>query len=287
MTRFERVLEAGCELGESPVWSVERQALFFVDITGRRLHRYDPAATLHESWPVDEDIGCVAPAADGGFVAAMRSGVWRLDNEGRKVRQLAANPEDPAVSRFNDGKVDPRGRFLAGTLDEPKAGGKAGLYRLDGKALVRLVDSVLTSNGLAWSPEGRTLYHADTPRFVVRAYDYDLATGEIANGRVFFERDAAAVDRARPDGAAVDVEGCYWSALYDGARVARYDPGGRLMAEYPAPARKVTMPAFGGADLRTLYLTSAHDPATGGGGDLYAMGTDVAGLPATPFDPAA
>jgi len=287
MTRFERVLEARCELGESPVWSVERQALYFVDITGRRLHRYDPAAGRHESWPVDEDIGCVAPAADGGLVAAMRSGVWRLDEAGRKVRRLAANPEDPATSRFNDGKVDPRGRFLAGTLDEPKAGGKAGLYRLGGGRLARLVDGVLTSNGLAWSPDGRTLYHADTPRFVVRAYDYDLESGEIAGGRVFFERDATAADRARPDGAAVDQEGCYWSALYDGARVARHDPGGRLMAEYPAPTRKVTMPAFGGADLRTLYLTSARDPATGEGGDLYAMAADVAGLPPTPFDPAA
>lgn len=287
MMRFERVLKAGCELGESPVWSVERQALYFVDITGRRLHRFDPSTGLHERWPVDEDIGCVAPAAGGGFVAAMRSGVWRLDEVGAKLARLAANPEDTAISRFNDGKVDPRGRFLAGTLDEPKAGGKAGLYRLDGATLVRLADGVLTSNGLAWSPDGRTLYHADTPRFVVRAYDYDLASGEIADGRVFFERDADTADRARPDGAAVDVGGCYWSALYDGGRVARYDPDGRLMAEYPAPARKVTMPAFGGADLKTLYLTSARDPATGEGGDLYAMEAGVAGLPATPFDPAA
>jgi sugar lactone lactonase YvrE len=286
MTRFETVLEAGCDLGESPVWSVERAALFFADITGRRLHRYDPAAGLHESWPVDEDLGCVAPAQGGGFVAAMRSGMWRLDGEGRKVARLAANPEDPATSRFNDGKVDPRGRFLAGTVDERKLG-KAALYRLAADGLVRLVDGVLTSNGLAWSPDGRTLYHADTPRFAVRAYDYDLETGEIANRRVFFERDHSTADRARPDGAAVDVEGCYWSALYGGARVARYDPEGRLIGEFAAPAKNVTMPAFGGADLKTLYLTSARDAASGEGGDVYAMSVAVAGLASRPFDPSA
>src|SRR5690606_37189338 len=139
----------------------------------------------------------------------------------------------------------------------------------------------------AWSPDGRTLYHADMPRFVVRAYDYDLSTGAVANGRIFLERDRAAADRARPDGAAVDVEGCYWTALYDGGRVARYDPDGRLMAEFAAPARKVTMPAFGGADLKTLYLTSARDGATGEGGDLYAMEVDLAGSAIAAFDPAA
>lgn len=285
MTRFETVLEAGCELGEGPVWSVEQQALFFVDITGRRLHRYDPAASRHDSWPVDEDVGCIAPALRGGFVAAMRSGLWMLDERGRKLRALSANPEDPATSRFNDGKVDPAGRFWAGTLDEPKAGGQAGLYRYDRRGLARMAGGVLTSNGLAWSPDGRTLYHADTPRFVVRAYDYDVETGEIANGRVFLERDASTADRARPDGAAVDVEGCYWTALYDGGRVARYDPDGRLMAEFAAPAKKVTMPAFGGADLKTLYLTSARDAADEGG-DLYAMEVEVAGLALRPFDPA-
>lgn len=280
--RLEPVLDAGTRLGESPVWSVERQMLFFVDISGRKLHRYDPATGVHRADPVDEDIGCVALAAGGGFVAAMRSGIWMLDDEGIKQRMIVENPEDVAISRFNDGRIDPMGRLIVGTVDEPKAGGKAGLYRLDGGRLTRLLDGLLTSNGLAFSPDGRTLYHADTPRFAVHRYDYDPATGAISKRRLFVQLDAGAADRGRPDGAAVDVDGCYWTALYEGGRVQRYDPDGTLMAEYPLAARKPTMVAFGGADLKTLFVTTAQGDGDAGGA-LFAMAVDVPGLPATPF----
>ncbi len=281
---FRRVLECGCKVGESPVWLPESAELLFVDVPAGRWFRYDPARGTRVEYDAGEAIGCVAPVVGGGFVAGLRSGIWRFDAAGVNRELLAANPEDTAVSRFNDGRVDPAGRLLVGTIDEPKAGGRAGLYRLDRRGLARLADGLMTSNGLAFSPDGKTLYHSDTPRFVVYAYDYDVATGAATNRRVFVRIEPTATDRGRPDGAAVDVEGCYWSAFYEGGRVCRYDPGGRLIAVHPVPARSPTMPAFGGPRLTTLYLTTARDP-DGRGGDLFALDAGVAGLPTRAFDP--
>lgn len=277
------VLEAGVRLGESPVWLADAGQLAFVDIIGRRLHRFDPAAGGAGAVDVDEDIGCLAPCVQGGFVAALRSGVWRLNDRGGKIEALAENPQLQATHRFNDGKVDPRGRLWVGTIDEGKTAGDASLYRLDRRGLTRVSGDLMTSNGLAFAPDGRTLYHSDTPRFVVWRYDYDPATGEAEHRRGFLRFDAHAADRARPDGAAVDAEGCYWTALYDGGRLERYDPDGKLISRHDLPVRRPTMPAFGGADLRTLYVTTAKDDL-GAGGGLYAFDPGVAGLPVPPFD---
>jgi sugar lactone lactonase YvrE len=284
--RFERVLKAGCALGESPVWLAAEACLAFVDITGRRLHRFDPISGAVSSDAVDEDIGCIGPARDGGFIAGLRSGLWLLDAHGGKRRLLVANPENPATNRFNDGRVDPRGRYFAGTLDEPKAGGCAGFYRLDRSGLSRIAGGLMTSNGAAFSPDGRTLYHSDTPRFVIWRWDYDPETGTAENQREFVRLEPTADDRGRPDGAAVDVEGCYWSALYAGGRIHRYDPDGRLMRSYPLPARRPTMPAFGGADMQTLFVTTAADDDGREGGDVYALDAGVAGVGSALFDPA-
>ena len=197
---FSLILDARCALGESPVWWKEAGVLVFVDITGRRLHRFEPRSGRHEIAAVEEDIGCVAPAKGGGYVAGLRSGIWLLDAAGARVRQLAANPENPATNRFNDGRVDPRGRYLAGTLDEPKAGGRAGLYRCDRRGLAQLSDGIMTSNGLAFSPNGRILYFSDTPRYVIYCFDYDPDTGAAENRRVFAEIEPTSTDRGRPDG---------------------------------------------------------------------------------------
>jgi sugar lactone lactonase YvrE len=284
---FSLVLDAQCALGESPVWWAAAGKLVFVDITGRRLHRFDPVSKRHEIDVVEEDIGCVAPAKGGGYVAGFRSGLCLLDAAGAKVRELAPNPEVAATHRFNDGRVDPRGRYLSGTLDEPKAAGDAGLYRFDRRGAEKLSEGFMTSNGLAFSPDGRTLYFSDTPRFVIYRFDYDPDTGAATNRRVFTRIEPTATDRGRPDGAAVDMEGCYWSSLYEGSRVRRYDPDGKVMADYPVPALNTTMPAFGGADMKTLFVTTAHDKKGGPGGGLYAMPVDVPGVPGTLFDPAA
>lgn len=285
MGGFEKVLDADCSLGESPVWLAAEQRLAFIDITGRRIHRYDPASGAHEAVEVEEDIGCLAPAVGGGFIAGLRSGLWLLDGRGTKTRLLAANPEDAATHRFNDGKVDPRGRYFAGTLDEPKTKGDGGLYRLDRRGLMRLAGGIMTSNGVSFAPDGRTLYHSDTPRFVIWRWDYDPETGEAENRRVFVQLEPKGDDRGRPDGAASDAEGGYWSALFEGGRLHRYDADGRLTGAYPLPARKATMPAFGGPGLKRLFVTTAKDEGREGGG-LYAMDAGVAGAPILPFDPA-
>ena len=145
----------------------------------------------------------------------------------------------------------------------------------------------MTSNGLALSPDGRTLYFSDTPRFVIYRFDYDPDTGAATNRRVFAKIEPTATDRGRPDGAAVDVEGCYWSSLYEGSRIRRYDPDGKVMADYHVPALNTTMPAFGGPDMKTVFVTTARDKKGGPGGGLYAMPVDVPGVPGTLFDPAA
>jgi sugar lactone lactonase YvrE len=197
---FSLVLDSYCALGESPVWWAEAGVLAFIDIIGRRLHRFDPQSGRHEVDAVAEDIGCAAPARGGGYVAGMRSGVWLLDAGGEQRRKLADNAENPATNRPNDGRVDPRGRYLAGTVDEPKDGGTAGLYRYDRRGLARLDSGFMTSNGLAFSPDERMLYFSDTPRFVIYCYDYDLATGAASNRREFVRTEPTAADRGRPDG---------------------------------------------------------------------------------------
>lgn len=284
-TEFTLVLDAQCALGESPVWWADAKLLVFIDITGRRLHRFDPVSQRQEVDALDEDIGCVAPAKGGGYLAGMRSGIWLLDDKGGKVRQLAVNPQNAASHRFNDGRVDPKGRYFSGTLDESKAAGDAGLYRYDRRGLKQVMDGVMTSNGLALSPDGRTLYFSDTPRFVIYRFDYDPDTGEAANRRVFARIEPTATDRGRPDGAAVDAAGCYWSSLYEGSRIRRFDPDGKMMADYHVPALNTTMPAFGGADMKTLFVTTARDKKGGPGGGLYAMPVDVPGLRGALFDP--
>jgi sugar lactone lactonase YvrE len=288
---LEVALDVRAELGECPVWSVEEQALYFVDIKGRALHRFMPATGAHRTFPMPEEIGCIGLRKGGGFIAGFRSGLWLLDADGNRMQKLADNPEDQRTSRFNDGRVDPAGRFLAGTIDEPKDGGRAHLYRYDSRGMATLASDLLTSNGVAFSPDGRILYHSDTPTFTVWRYAYDSATGEATDKTLFVRLQPSESDRGRPDGAAVDAEGCYWTALFEGGRIQRYAPDGRLLAEFPVPARCPTMICFGGPDLKTLYVTSARTgrsedelKAYPHSGSLFAMPVDVPGLPEYKFD---
>lgn len=284
---FELVCDLGARLGEGPVWNHAQNLLWFTDITAKKLHNFDPATGKISTEEMDEEIGCFALAGAGNVIAAMRTGLFDLASGQR----LAKNPENTEISRFNDGTTDPMGRFLVGTVDPSRQNGAA-LYRYDSRGLVRLVDGLQTSNGLGFSPDGKTLYHSDTPRFVVYAYDYDCETGNISNRREFLRLTPGSPDNGRPDGAAVDAEGCYWTALYEGARVHRYSPRGELLSVHPVATKSPTMPCFGGLDLRTLYLTSAREgcseedleryPASGG---LFALRTDVPGLAKARFNP--
>lgn len=287
-TSFECVLDARAQLGEGPAWTVEDGALWWVDILDGLLNRFDPAAGTHRSIRIGEPIGSFAPRTAGGFVAALKSGFWLLDAQGRRERRLA----DPLVGkphqRMNDGRCDRQGRFWAGAIDESRKHADAALYRIgpDGRCAAS-IEGLSISNGLAWSPDGRVMYHADTPTQIVHAYDFDPATGTPSGRRVFHRFEGPG---RYPDGAAVDRDGCYWVALYGAGKVVRLAPDGTLLSEHLVPALCPTMPAFGGTDLRTLYVTSARQqrsqeelaryPLSGG---LFAMRVDVPGLPEPMF----
>ncbi len=282
------VLDARASLGECPVWSASEEVLYWVDINAPSLNRFDPATGHNTVMPMPESIGCFALRRAGGFVLALRGGIWLAQRDGTLQQKVAAAPYDPAHHRFNDGRCDPQGRLLAGSMNERRDVSSAALYRLDPDySVTRLLAGMTISNGLAFSPDGRTMYHTDTPTQVIHAYDYDAASGTPANPRVFARFTA---EGDRPDGAAVDREGCYWTAQYKGAKLKRIAPDGHLVREYPLPAMCPTMCAFGGPDLRTLYVTSARQmrgadelarlPHSGG---IFAMRVDVPGLPEPMF----
>ena len=277
------VLDIRARLGECPLWSVAEQALYWIDIEAPSLNRFDPSTGRNDAMPMPESIGSYALCEDGGFVVALRDGIWLCDARGRLERRIAEAPYDPAHHRFNDGRCDPQGRFIVGSMNERRDADDAALYRLDREGtLTPLFGGITISNGLAWSPDGRTMYHTDTPTRVVRAYDYDVASGTPTNPRALAQWTA---ETDRPDGATVDAEGCYWSAFYRGGKVVRVSPRGEMLAEVPIHAMCPTMCALGGTDLRTLYVTSARQerpadelerlPQSGG---LFAMRVDVPGL---------
>ncbi|MBL8352261.1 MAG: SMP-30/gluconolactonase/LRE family protein [Burkholderiaceae bacterium] len=251
-------------LGESPLWHPDEQVLYWVDIPGLQLNRFDPASGRHDEWHFASEPSCCAPLLGGGLLLAMRDGLWRFDTASGR-RSLVANPPyDPAGQRFNDGKADPQGRFWVGTIDDQRRP-EAALYRLAGGALTKVADGIAASNGLGFDPAGRTMYWADTKAHVVHAFDFDGHDGSLSRRRVFqqfaprAEGQPLAAYGGRPDGAAVDAEGAYWVAMFEGQRLLRFAPDGRPLAELPLPVRCPTMPCFGGADLKTLYITTARD----------------------------
>ncbi|WP_106477618.1 SMP-30/gluconolactonase/LRE family protein [Phytohalomonas tamaricis] len=271
-------------LGECPVWDAEHQVLYWVDIHAAQLHRLDSARNAHSIVTLDEAIGCIALHEEGGFVAGLRSGIWRLDQKGRKLDCLASNPEDASTNRFNDGRCDPAGRLWIGTLDEAETSPTAALYRYQSGQLAVIKHEITISNGLAFSPDGHYLYHADSPRRIIERHALDITSGELGPAEQWL--DISDVDIAGfPDGGAVDSEGYYWCALYAGGAVARFTPEGRLAAHYPLPVPNPTMIAFGDKDLRTLYVTSARQgmdeysltlaPLSG---SLFSMRVDTPGL---------
>ena len=296
---WTRITPTPDALGESPFWHPQEQRLYWVDIPGRRVARVAvdglQAQGAVEYWPLDEEPGCIAPVQGGGLVLALRSGIHLARAWGGPLQLLAAAPYDTRKQRFNDGKCDPQGRFWAGSLYEPKDQTLGALYMLDGHGLHAMQGGVTTANGLAWSPDGRTAYWADTAAHQVRAFDVDPASGQLSNGRVFHQMPpkspgwawgSATPYGGRPDGAAVDAEGCYWSAQYEGGRLLRLSPKGEVLAEVPMPVMCPTMPCFGGPDLKTLFVTTARHGRSEAelaqypdSGCVFAMRLAVAGLP--------
>lgn len=289
-------------LGESPFWHPVEQTLYWVDAVGHKLLRANAFTGDVQVWDMPSEPGCVAPAARGGLVVALRTGVMRAPVWGQALQPLAQLPYDTREVRANDGRCDAAGRFWIGTLDETKSRLAAQLFSLDcrgpAQQLVCHVDGATTGNGLAWSPDNQTLYWADTARHQVRAWDFDLATGVLSAPRSFLEfapkPDGWSFEQGgyggRPDGAAVDVQGNYYVAMYEGARVCKFAPDGQLLAEYPTPAQCPTMPCFGGEDYKTLYVTSARRGRNATeleqyphSGCVFHMRVDTPGLPVNYF----
>jgi sugar lactone lactonase YvrE len=219
------------------------------------VHRFDPATGRDAQWPVPETVGALARRAAGGLVLALRSGFHFLDLDTGAIRPVARPELERAENRFNDGKPDRRGRFWAGSMHDPEVAPTGALYRLDPDGTChRMVDGFVCPNALCWSPDGRTMYHADTPQRVVWAWDSDPDRGEIANRRVFAR---ISPDDGAPDGATVDAEGFVWLAHWGGWQLTRHDPTGRTERVIRLPVQCPTCPAFGGPDLDVLYVTSA------------------------------
>lgn len=260
-------IEAACEgvmqTGECPLWHPEEQALYWVDIPGFTVHRLDPATGARRAWKLDSEPSALARSDRGGLIVAMRRGFAHLDTaaEGDTpvLTDIAAATYDTATTRYNDGRADAAGRFWVGTIYEPRDKQAAEMFMLEKGALRKAWSGGMTvSNGLGFSPDNRTMYHSDTTSHRVFRYAYDLASGTVGEQQVLhqFSMDKANNYGGRPDGAAVDSEGNYWCAMIEGARLVKLSPAGEILGEIALPARCPTMMAFGGADLRTLYITT-------------------------------
>ncbi len=282
---IDRVGDTRDRLGESPVWSAREARLYWVDSLAGVLRRLDPATGARESFEVPPPVGSFALRRDGGVILALRHGFHLYDPGARACRPIAGLDVEHPELRLNDGKVDRQGRFVAGTMHMNLKPGEAplgGLYRLSrGGRVTRLADGIVTANGPCFSPDGRTLYLADSPRQVIWCFDYDTGEGLPSNRRVF--ADLAPLGTA-PDGATVDAEGHLWSALVRSGEIARFDPAGRLVRRIRMPVSHPTSMSFGGAALDVLFVTSisrshrltAPEPEAGG---LFAVtGLGVTGL---------
>eukprot|EP01068_Selenidium_serpulae_P010391 Selendium_serpulae@DN5449_c0_g1_i1.p1 len=250
----EVVKEEQALLGECPRWDSEAQCLFWVDINRFELHRLDSKTGKEDVLTFSEEVGCFSLRKSGGFVLGMRSGFYVTEGWDTKVTPITDPEKEMTKSRFNDGRCDAVGRFIAGTYYPPKDRDAANLWSLDKGEARLLFDGCLTTNGVAFSLDNKIMYYSDTPKHVIYQADYDVETGRASNRQIFHQFPTG---NGRPDGASVDAEGHYWVALYEGGRIVRIDPKGNIVEEIPVPAKCPTMVAFGDSDLKTLYITTA------------------------------
>lgn len=283
-------------VGECPLWDAAASILYWVDIDGFAVHRLIPSSGEHRAWPMQSEPCAIALHAGGGLLVALRSYFAHLDTDSGALTPIAPAPYDAKLYRFNDGRADAGGRFWVGTMYEPRTEPAAEMFCLERGEVRRAWSGGMTvSNGLAFSPDGKSMYHADTTSHRIDRYAFDAANGAASGPQPFqrFSDDKAAPGYGgRPDGAAVDSEGAYWCAMFEGGRVLRFSPDGELLREVKVPLRCPTMVAFGGDDLRTLYITSAglkrpmeerqQYPLSG---QLLSLRVDVPGLPEPRYRP--
>jgi sugar lactone lactonase YvrE len=284
-----------CTVGESPAWSAGENAWYWVDIPAKKIWRLDASSGALRSWSTPEMTACIALKRDGGLVAGMETGIFSLslgDGDTVDAEQLAMPPPDELTPgmRFNDGRCDRQGRFWAGTMFRDMAAARPDgrLYRYDAQGLSKpVVSELVTQNGIAFSPDGRTMYLSDShpTRRRVWAFDYDIDEGVPHKRRLFVDMADCA---GRPDGATVDTDGCYWVAGNDGGCLMRYTPQGLLDRTIALPMAKPSMCCFGGAGLDTMLVTSIDPgPSAGQGGSLAGavllLRPGARGVAETPF----
>ncbi|HVL58143.1 MAG TPA: SMP-30/gluconolactonase/LRE family protein [Burkholderiaceae bacterium] len=272
-------------VGESPVWSARDEALYWVDIPQGLICRWQPRTGEQRSWRVPAAVGSIGLREQGGLVLAMRSGFHLFDLDTEQLTFLCHPEPDIPTNRLNDGKVSPEGRFWAGTMDDrPQREPTGSLYRLDADhRCTRLVDGIRVSNGLAWSPDGRTMYHSDSRGGAIFRHAYDPDSGALGPRETFA---SMLPEWGRPDGGATDEEGCYWGCGISAGRINRFSPSGELIGYVELPVTHPTMPCFGGPRLRTLYVTSLREglapealERTPQAGSIFALDPGVAGTP--------
>jgi sugar lactone lactonase YvrE len=251
----ELVLDARAQLGEGPLWDDRRARLVFVDIMRGHVHEFDPATKTDRVVDAAEPVGAVALSTRGDWIAATKTGFSRIDPETGAKTPIATVEADLDETRMNDGYVDCRGRFWAGTMGMGGVSGRGALYRLDPDGSVtRILSDISISNGLDWSPDDRLMYYIDLPTSRIDCFDFDADAGTIRHRRPFVH---IATELGWPDGLVVDADGYVWVALWAGGAVHRYAPDGRLDAVVRFPVSLTTKPGFGGPDLDELYVTSA------------------------------
>lgn len=279
----ELLLDAKATLGEGPAWDAKTQTLYWVDILAKRIY-----AGMELLAQLDEFVGCLAPCKDGNLILGKRASFADFDIASSQQTVLVSLNES-ATNRMNDGKCDPAGRFLAGSMDMNEKDASGSLYSFDGKTATRLLGDIRISNGLAWSPDHKTIYYIDTPTREVKAFDYDLSTGQIANPRIVIQIPESL---GWPDGMTSDMDGNLWIAMWGGAQVTRWNPNsGKLLEQIPVPALQSSSCVFGGRDMNELYVTSARVgmsdddlrkyPLSGG---LFKVITDVVGMSTFEFN---
>ena len=248
------------QLGESPRWDEQEQALWWVDILRHRLYRWQAESGVIVKRDLGQEVGCFSLCHAGGLILGGQSGLLRLPELTSAHAHVLHAPEaDRPWQRFNDGRCDPAGRFIAGTMNPRKDEQFGSFYQLTANALRPLLGKSWTCNGLAFSPDGQTLYWSDTPNRTIYRCAYDVTSGEVGASELFY---LVPEGWGRPDGACVDSEGCYWSAQYGGGRLLRLSPQGELLECLLLPVTNPTMPCFGGPELNSLFITSAAQQLT-------------------------
>lgn len=291
MAEVECVLDAKCWLGEGPCWHPGERALYWVDVPGKRIHRWSPSTGAHKSWATPELVTALAVRRKGGLLVAAKSSLQFFDPATGALTPFIAPEADKPGNRSNDGKCDRQGRFWYGTMqnnlgpnmeDVPITGRTGWLYRIDADGSATAMDGPFgISNTFAWSPDDRTMYFADTMDGIY-AYDFDPGAGAIANRRLFAKVEGMGFG----DGSTIDAEGYLWNARWDGGCVIRFAPDGKIDRVVKMPCQRVTSCCFGGDDLGTLFVTTvrygldesqlAEQPQAGG---IFVIDAGVKGLP--------